>query len=77
MKHLMIPVFLPVRLPRRGRGGGCTERPRLTRMPRQRYAAETGAALRRTSLTLRPIKLVALLLNWTTIRQTAAASRHW
>jgi hypothetical protein len=76
MKHLMIPVFLPVRLPRRGRGGGCTERPRLTRMPRQRYAAETGAALRRTSPKLRPIKLVALLLK-TTIRQTAAASRHW
>ena len=46
-------------------------------MPRQRYEAETEAALRRTSLKLRPIKLVALLLNWTTNRETAAASRHW
>jgi hypothetical protein len=77
MKHLMIPVFLPVRLPRRGRGGGCTERPRLTRMPRQRYAAETEAALRLTSLKPRPIKAVAVLLNWMTNRETAAASRHW
>jgi len=46
-------------------------------MLRQRYEAETEAALRRTSLKLRPIKLVALLLNWTTNRETAAASRHW
>jgi hypothetical protein len=68
MKHLMIPLFLPVRLPRRERGAGCTGRPRRTRMPRQRYAAETEAALRRTSLKLRPIKLVALLLSWTANR---------
>ncbi len=46
-------------------------------MPRQRYAAETEAALGRTSLKLRPIKLVALSLNWMTNRETAAASRHW
>jgi hypothetical protein len=59
MKHLTIPVVLPVRLPRRGRplfGAGCTDRPRRITMPRQRYAA--------------------LLLNWTTNRKTAAASRH-
>ena len=80
MKHLMIPAFLSVRLPRRGRplfGAGCTERRRRARMPRQRYAAETEAAARRTSLKLRPIKLVALLPNWTTNRETAAASRPW
>jgi len=80
MKHLAIPVALPVRLPRRGRplfGAGCTDRPRRIRMPRQRYAAETKAALRRTSVKLRPIKLVALLLNLTTNRETAAVSRHW
>ena len=36
MKHLMIPVFLPVRLSRRGRplfGAGCTDRRRRIRMP--------------------------------------------
>jgi hypothetical protein len=33
MKHLMIPLFLPVRLPRRERGAGCTERPRRIRCP--------------------------------------------
>jgi hypothetical protein len=71
---------LPVRMPRCGRplfGAGCTDRPRRIRMPRQRYAAETELALRRTSLKLRPIKLVALLLDWTTNRETAAASQHW
>jgi len=59
----------PWRLPRRECplfGAGCSDRPRRIRMPRERYAAETEAALRRTSLKLRPIKLVALLLNWTT-----------
>jgi hypothetical protein len=74
------PINTHAPLSRRGRplfGAGCTDRPRRIRMPRQRYAAETEAALRRTSLKLRPIKLVALLLNWTTNRETAAPSRHW
>jgi hypothetical protein len=78
MKHLRIPVVPQVRSPRRGRplfGAGCTDRPRRISVPRQRYAAETEAALRRSSLNLRPIKLVTLL-NWTTNRETAAASRH-
>jgi hypothetical protein len=80
MKHLTIPVVLPVRLPRGARplfGAGCTNRPRRIRMPRQRYAAGDRGCAQANEPEATPIKLVALLLNWTTNRETAAASRHW
>ena len=77
MKHLTIPVVLPVRLPRRGRplfGAGCTDRPRRIRMPRQRCEAGTEACAQANELEATAYQA---LLNWTTNRETAAASRHW
>ena len=77
MKHLKIPVVLPVRLPRRGRplfGAGCTERPRGIRMPRQRYAAETEGCAQANELEATAYQARRSVAK---LDETAAASRHW